>query len=86
MGLKRLGKKKWRRAVFDVVARLTAALEPDYVVLGGGNAKAPEGTASEVPCRRQRERFPRRVPPLGNADHRPWPRWTSTTEGRTIAC
>jgi polyphosphate glucokinase len=36
-GLKRLGKKKWRRAVFDVVARLTAALEPDYVVLGGGN-------------------------------------------------
>ena len=38
-GLERLGKKKWRRAVFDVVARLTAALEPDYVVLGGGNAK-----------------------------------------------
>jgi polyphosphate glucokinase len=38
-GLKRLGKKKWRRAVADVVARLTAALEPDYVVLGGGNVK-----------------------------------------------
>jgi polyphosphate glucokinase len=38
-GLKRLGKKKWQRAVFDVVARLTAALEPDYVVLGGGNAR-----------------------------------------------
>jgi polyphosphate glucokinase len=38
-GLKRLHKKKWRRAVFDVVARLTAALEPDYVVLGGGNVK-----------------------------------------------
>src|SRR5262249_17788777 len=38
-GLKRLGKKKWRRAVFDVVARLIAALEPDYVVLGGGNVK-----------------------------------------------
>jgi polyphosphate glucokinase len=36
-GLKRLGKKKWRRAVFDVVERLTAALEPDEVVLGGGN-------------------------------------------------
>jgi polyphosphate glucokinase len=36
-GLKRLRKKKWRRAVFDVVARLTAALEPDYMVLGGGN-------------------------------------------------
>ena len=38
-GLKRLGKKKWRRAVADVVACLSAALEPDYVVLGGGNAK-----------------------------------------------
>jgi polyphosphate glucokinase len=38
-GLKRLGKKKWRRAVFDVVERLTAALEPDEVVLGGGNVK-----------------------------------------------
>ncbi len=38
-GLKRLGKKKWRVYVFDVVARLKAALEADYVVLGGGNAK-----------------------------------------------
>jgi hypothetical protein len=38
-GLKRLGKKKWRQNVFDVVKRLKAALEADYVVLGGGNAK-----------------------------------------------
>ena len=38
-GLKRVGKKKWRRYVDDVVKRLMAALEPDYVVLGGGNAK-----------------------------------------------
>jgi polyphosphate glucokinase len=38
-GLKRLGKKKWQAAVFDVIARLQAALLPDYVVLGGGNAK-----------------------------------------------
>jgi polyphosphate glucokinase len=38
-GLKRLGKRKWRRAVFDVVERLSAALEPDEVVLGGGNVK-----------------------------------------------
>ena len=36
-GLKRVGKKKWRHYVEDVIARLTAALEPDYVVLGGGN-------------------------------------------------
>ncbi len=38
-GLKRLGKKKWRRHVADVVERLKAALEPDDVVLGGGNVK-----------------------------------------------
>jgi polyphosphate glucokinase len=38
-GLKRLGKKKWREHVFDVVKRLRAALEADYVVLGGGNVK-----------------------------------------------
>ncbi len=38
-GYERLGKKKWRQAVTDVVARLSAALEPEYVVLGGGNAK-----------------------------------------------
>ena len=38
-GLKRLGTKKWQRTVADVVERLTAALQPEYVVLGGGNAK-----------------------------------------------
>jgi polyphosphate glucokinase len=38
-GLHRLGKRKWRRHVEDVVARLIAALEPDDVVLGGGNTK-----------------------------------------------
>lgn len=37
-GLERLGRKKWRLAVFDVVKRLRAALEPDYVAIGGGNA------------------------------------------------
>ena len=37
-GLSHYGKKRWRRYVDDVVATLTAALEPDYVVLGGGNA------------------------------------------------
>lgn len=38
-GLKKFGKKKWAKAVFDVVARLKAALVADYVVLGGGNAR-----------------------------------------------
>ncbi len=38
-GLKRLGKKKWRRHVMDVVKRLRRALEVDDVVVGGGNAR-----------------------------------------------
>jgi polyphosphate glucokinase len=38
-GLERLGKKKWRRHVADVIIRLRAALEVQDVVVGGGNAK-----------------------------------------------
>lgn len=38
-GLERLGKKRWRREVADVLAEFSKALEPDYVVIGGGNAK-----------------------------------------------
>jgi polyphosphate glucokinase len=38
-GLKKYGKKKWRRYVADVVERLVTALEADDVVLGGGNVK-----------------------------------------------
>jgi polyphosphate glucokinase len=38
-GFERLGKTRWRAAVRDVVARLTAALQAEYVVLGGGNAR-----------------------------------------------
>lgn len=38
-GLEKYGKKKWRREVFKVTALLKAALEADYVVLGGGNSK-----------------------------------------------
>jgi polyphosphate glucokinase len=41
-GLKRLGKKKWQRKVADVLERLAAALQPEYIVLGGGNAKKIE--------------------------------------------
>lgn len=36
-GLEKLGKRKWRGYVADVVKRLIAAIEPDEVVLGGGN-------------------------------------------------
>jgi polyphosphate glucokinase len=38
-GLKRLGKKRWRHHVAVVIEKLKAALEPDDVVIGGGNAK-----------------------------------------------
>jgi polyphosphate glucokinase len=38
-GRRRLGAKKWRRVVADVVAQLSKALEADYVVIGGGNAR-----------------------------------------------
>ena len=46
-GLEKRGRKKWRREVGEVVHLLQAALEPDDVVLGGGNAELlhdlPEG-------------------------------------------
>ncbi len=46
-GRKRLGKKKWRRRVFDVAERLRAAVLVDYVVIGGGKvaklAELPDG-------------------------------------------
>jgi len=36
--LERKGETKWRGSVVDVIGRLIAAMEPDDVVLGGGNA------------------------------------------------
>lgn len=38
-GLQKYGRKKWQRYVADVVERLIAALEPEDVVLGGGNVR-----------------------------------------------
>jgi polyphosphate glucokinase len=38
-GLKRLGKKHWRKHVNEVTAKLKESLGADYVVLGGGNVK-----------------------------------------------
>jgi predicted NBD/HSP70 family sugar kinase len=37
--LKRLGRKRWQKEVFAIVRTLSAALEPDYVVIGGGNLR-----------------------------------------------
>ena len=44
-GLERLGGKKWRKSVLDVVEALRTALQPDYVVLGGGNARRLDAQA-----------------------------------------
>jgi len=48
--LEKRGRKRWRKIVFEVVERLTAAMEPDYVVLGGGDV----ADLDELPpnCRR----------------------------------
>ena len=35
---KRVGKKTWKKEVFETVKHLAAAIEPDYVVIGGGGA------------------------------------------------
>lgn len=47
-GRKRLGKKKWQKAVVETIERLTAALEPDYVVLGGGDAEKVHNLPANV--------------------------------------
>lgn len=38
-GLEKAGKGKWKKHVFETVELLTAAILPDYIVLGGGNVK-----------------------------------------------
>jgi polyphosphate glucokinase len=38
-GLQRMGKLKWRRHVLKIIDLFKAALQVDYVVLGGGNAE-----------------------------------------------
>lgn len=38
-GRLRMGTKKWRKVVRDVITQLSKALEAEYVVIGGGNAK-----------------------------------------------
>ena len=56
-GLKRFGKKKWRRYVADVVVRLKDALEAEYVVLGGGNAKRIKELAPDTRLGDNRDAF-----------------------------
>ena len=37
--LEQRGKKKWRKLVFEVVELLGNAMQPDYIVIGGGGVK-----------------------------------------------
>jgi len=37
--LERLGLKRWRKNVLETIAQFTHALEPEYIVVGGGNAR-----------------------------------------------
>ena len=71
-GLEEFGKKAWRKHVKEVVECLVAALQPDDVVLGGGNAKK----LKEMPplCR-----------PGGNADafKGGFRMWRSSRSGNT---
>jgi polyphosphate glucokinase len=41
-GLERMGHKRWKKALLETISHLSAALLPDYVVLGGGNARELE--------------------------------------------
>ena len=38
-GLERLGHKRWKKNVLETIAEFTHALAPEYVVIGGGNAR-----------------------------------------------
>ena len=49
-GLDAVGKKQWRRLVFEIVPRLREAFQVDEVVLGGGNSKLLQRLPSG--CRR----------------------------------
>ena len=47
-GLKRLGLKKWRVEVAKVIDTFRRALQPEYIVLGGGNAKLVKALPPDV--------------------------------------
>jgi len=56
-GLKRLGAKRWRKAVFDTIECLSAGLLPDYVVVGGGNADRLEELPANCRLGRNEDAF-----------------------------
>jgi len=47
-GLERLGKKRWRNEVCKMIEVFRFALNPEYIVLGGGNAKVMKALPPNV--------------------------------------
>lgn len=47
-GMKRVGKRAWRRSMLKVIENLFGAFNADYVVLGGGNARKLAPVAAGV--------------------------------------
>jgi polyphosphate glucokinase len=47
-GLKKFGKKRWREEVQIIIDFFRKALQPDYIVLGGGNAKLIKDLPADV--------------------------------------
>ncbi len=56
-GRKHLGKRRWKEAVYDVIDRFFAALQPEYVVLGGGNASLLDELPEHVRLGRNEDAF-----------------------------
>lgn len=48
-GRRRAGARRWRRTVVDVVRRLRMAMQADWVLLGGGNARRFRTHLDELP-------------------------------------
>ena len=61
----RLGKKKWMKHVYYITGVMMAALNPNDVVIGGGNVKNLKELPYRMQGRRQRLCFYRRIPYVG---------------------
>jgi polyphosphate glucokinase len=56
-GRKHLGKRRWKEAVHDTIDRLIRAIQPEYVVLGGGNAALLDELPENVRIGRNEDAF-----------------------------
>jgi predicted NBD/HSP70 family sugar kinase len=80
--LERLGRKKWQREVYRVVQILEAALEPDEVVIGGGNVRKLDRLLPGTRRGDNREAFVGGVRLWGGTS---WPGWPPEGSGIRVA-